>query len=53
MVISSGGMLPGGRTVKRTVRATTCWLRRPDGWRIAHEHISVPVDLATGTIADS
>ena len=28
----------GGRTIQRT----QVWVRRPDGWRIAHAHVSNP-----------
>jgi ketosteroid isomerase-like protein len=33
------------------VRATSSCRRSSDGWLITHEHISVPVDLASGTAA--
>jgi ketosteroid isomerase-like protein len=34
------------------VRASSVWRREGDAWRIVHEHVSVPVDLATGRVAD-
>ncbi|MBA3249512.1 MAG: nuclear transport factor 2 family protein [Geodermatophilaceae bacterium] len=30
------------------VRATVCWRRDDEGWRIVHEHESVPFDPETG-----
>jgi uncharacterized protein (TIGR02246 family) len=53
MLITSGGTLPNGTEVERTVRATSVWRRAGDGWLIFHEHVSVPVDLATGRVAES
>jgi ketosteroid isomerase-like protein len=53
MLITSGGTLPNGAEVERTVRATSVWRRTEDGWLIFHEHVSVPVDLTTGRVADS
>jgi uncharacterized protein (TIGR02246 family) len=52
MLIRSGGTLPNGEEVARTVRATSIWRRMDSGWLIAHEHVSVPVDLATGRVAE-
>jgi ketosteroid isomerase-like protein len=47
MLIEASGTLKGGRDVKYWVR-TTNGLRRIDGtWCIAHEHVSLPVDMAT------
>jgi ketosteroid isomerase-like protein len=37
-----------GRPVDRTVRVTDGYRKIGGRWLIAHEHISVPVDLATG-----
>ena len=53
MLITSGGTLPNGVEVERVVRATSVWRRTDDGWLIFHEHVSVPVDLATGRVADA
>lgn len=39
-----------GRLVDRTVRVTAGYRKIDDNWLIAHEHISVPVDLATGKL---
>ena len=53
MLITSGGTLPNGTEVERMVRATSIWRRTESGWLIFHEHVSVPVDLTTGRIADA
>jgi ketosteroid isomerase-like protein len=42
------GTLIGGRQVGSWVRATSCCQRSGHGWLIAHEHVSWPVDVATG-----
>jgi ketosteroid isomerase-like protein len=42
------GTLKGGRQIGSWVRASSCWLRSDGGWLIAHEHVSWPVDPATG-----
>jgi uncharacterized protein (TIGR02246 family) len=48
MLIRSGGTLATGQDVALWVRATSS-CRRSDGrWAIAHEHVSLPVDLASG-----
>ena len=39
------GTLKNGQEVGRWVRATSCCQRANDTWLIAHEHISMPVDL--------
>jgi ketosteroid isomerase-like protein len=47
MLIEASGTLKGGRGVKYWIR-TTNGLRMIDGsWRIAHEHVSLPVDMTT------
>lgn len=44
-LLRCGGVLPDGRTFEDLVRATFC-LRKIDGrWRIAHQHISKPIQL--------
>jgi uncharacterized protein (TIGR02246 family) len=45
------GTLTNGRRVGSWVRATSCSRRSGDGWAITHEHISLPVDVATGRAA--
>ena len=42
------GTDPSGKPTAMTVRATDVYRKTPAGWRIVHEHISVPVDLETG-----
>jgi ketosteroid isomerase-like protein len=48
MLIRSGGTLKNGNQVEFWVRATSVLRQSNDGWLIAHEHISLPVDVATG-----
>lgn len=47
MLIRSGGTLAGGPAIEFSVRCTSTFQRSGDTWLIAHEHVSVPVDLAT------
>lgn len=42
------GKDPKGGTVDMTVRLTDIYRKQGDAWLIAQEHVSVPVDLATG-----
>jgi len=42
------GTDPTGHPSDTTVRVTDVYRKTPAGWRIVHEHVSVPVDLATG-----
>jgi ketosteroid isomerase-like protein len=37
-----------GQKVDLTVRVTDGYRKRKGKWFITHEHVSVPVDLATG-----
>ncbi len=48
MLIRASGTLKNGREVGYWVRATIGCRRAPHGWVIAHEHISLPVDVASG-----
>ena len=41
-LIHCGGTLPDGRTFEDRVRATFCLRKAPDGWVVAHQHISMP-----------
>ena len=50
MLIRGSGTLKHGIHVDRWLRATSGCLRSDGRWSITHEHISVPVDLATGTV---
>jgi ketosteroid isomerase-like protein len=47
------GTLKDGREVGSWVRATSCCHRSDHGWLITHEHISLPVDIKTGSAAMS
>jgi uncharacterized protein (TIGR02246 family) len=51
MLIRASGTLKNGHEVGYWVRATVCCHRSDAGWVIAHEHISLPVDLASGRVA--
>jgi len=53
MLIRAGGTLRNGPEVGFWVRATSCCRWSDHRWEIAHEHISLPVDLATrSAVAD-
>ena len=41
-LLRCGGTTGDGRAFQDLVRATFCLVRRPDGWRISHQHISAP-----------
>jgi ketosteroid isomerase-like protein len=43
----SGTMKSGTTTAGFWVRATTCFRKVDGGWFIAHDHVSVPLDLST------
>lgn len=49
VLIRAGGTLTSGTEISRWVRATSCFQRFDDTWLVTHEHVSLPVDLATGT----
>ena len=44
----SAGTMKNGKKIDLTVRVTDGYKRVNGQWLIAHEHVSVPVDLATG-----
>ena len=44
-----GGTLRNGRTVGSWVRVTSCCRRMAGEWTITHEHVSLPVDMASGS----
>lgn len=50
MLIRASGTLKGGREVDYWVRATVGCQRANDRWLIAHEHVSLPVDMASGRV---
>ena len=43
-LLRCGGTTTDGRSVSDLVRATFCLVRGPEGWLIAHQHISAPKD---------
>jgi ketosteroid isomerase-like protein len=45
------GTLKNGREAGSWVRATSCCQRSNHAWLIAHEHISLPADVKTGSAA--
>jgi ketosteroid isomerase-like protein len=51
MLIRASGTLKSGREVGYWVRATSCCQRSSNGWLIAHEHVSLPVDFESGSAA--
>jgi ketosteroid isomerase-like protein len=51
MLIRASGTLKNGRELGYWVRATSCCQRSDHGWVISQEHISVPVDVASGRAA--
>ena len=51
MLNRTSGTLTNGQAVSYWVRATVCCRRSAGGWLIAHEHVSLPVEMATGRVA--
>jgi uncharacterized protein (TIGR02246 family) len=51
MLNRTSGTLKSGHEVGYWVRATICCQRFDDRWSIAHEHISLPVDVASRSAA--
>jgi ketosteroid isomerase-like protein len=47
MLLRASGTLKSGREVGYWVRASDCYRRSDDGWLITHEHVSLPVDMAS------
>lgn len=50
MLIRTSGTLTGGRDVGYWVRTSDHFRRSDDGWVITHEHVSLPVDMASGRV---
>ena len=48
MLNQTSGTLVSGQAVSYWVRATICCQRSAGGWEITHEHVSLPVDVASG-----
>jgi ketosteroid isomerase-like protein len=51
MLIRAGGTIKNGPIVDRWVRSTSTFRRSSNNWLISHEHVSLPVNLQTGTAA--
>ncbi len=51
MLHRTSGTLKNGREVGYWVRVTVCCQRSEHVWLIAHEHVSLPVDVASGSAA--
>jgi ketosteroid isomerase-like protein len=51
MLIRASGTLKNGHEVGFWVRATSCCRRSNPRWLITHEHISLPVDVESGSAA--
>jgi ketosteroid isomerase-like protein len=49
MLIRASGTLQGGREVGYWVRTSNAFRRSDHGWSITHEHVSLPVDLPSGS----
>jgi ketosteroid isomerase-like protein len=47
----ASGTLKGGREAGFWLRVTSCCQRTGTRWLIAHEHVSLPVDLGSGVAA--
>jgi uncharacterized protein (TIGR02246 family) len=50
MLVRASGTLKNGREVGYWVRATVVCQRSDQEWLITHEHISLPVDVASGRV---
>ena len=51
MLHRTSGTLKNGHEIGYWLRATLCCHRVNDRWMITHEHISLPVDVASGRAA--
>jgi ketosteroid isomerase-like protein len=45
-LIKCGGVLPSGKTFEDLVRATFCLRKASGSWKVAHQHISKPIQPA-------
>lgn len=45
-----GGSNDKGELQKCWMRATQCWQHSSAGWKVVHEHYSMPFDMQTGAI---
>jgi ketosteroid isomerase-like protein len=46
--IKCGGVLPNGKRFEDMVRATFCLRKASGSWKVAHQHISKPIQLSGG-----
>jgi ketosteroid isomerase-like protein len=44
--IKCGGVLPDGKAFEDLVRATFCLRKASGAWKVAHQHISKPIQIA-------
>jgi len=51
MLLRASGTLKSGHEVGYWVRASDFYRRPNDGWLITHEHVSLPVDMASRSAA--
>jgi ketosteroid isomerase-like protein len=51
MLLRASGTLKNGHEVGYWIRASDCYRRSIDGWLITHEHVSLPVDMASRSAA--
>jgi ketosteroid isomerase-like protein len=51
MLLRASGTLKNGHKVGYWVRASDCYRLSNDGWFITHEHVSLPVDMASRSAA--
>jgi ketosteroid isomerase-like protein len=51
MLLRASGTLKNGHEVGYWIRASDCYRRSNDGWLITHEHVSLPVDMASRSAA--
>jgi ketosteroid isomerase-like protein len=49
MLLRASGTLKNGRDVGYWVRTTNACRRSGEGWLITHEHVSLPVDIRSGS----
>lgn len=47
-LVRISGTLTNGHKAERWFRSTTCFRRIDGTWLIAHDHVSAPLDLASG-----
>jgi ketosteroid isomerase-like protein len=50
-IIQCGGTMPNGKTVEDWVRATLCFRKVKGEWKVAHQHISMPISRKVDAIA--